>query len=187
MFDFVGFASRCPLRSSPCRDEDVAQDIVQETMLAALAAKNFSGARCLRGSPKKNVETHSRACDRIGNYPERRRTLAWRLPHPQISAESLGVGTVRHGARVVERGRARPLRPGRRRRLHRIAPAPSPRVDPRHQGMRAASRRGRVRSDPCWRLLADAWRHGAVAVRGRFDPRHVQELSDDGFRPSVAV
>jgi len=28
------------------------------------------------------------------------------------------------------------------------------------------------------RLLADAWRHGAVAVRGRFDPRHVQELSD---------
>jgi hypothetical protein len=28
------------------------------------------------------------------------------------------------------------------------------------------------------RLLADAWRHGAVAVRGRLDPRHVQELSD---------
>jgi GNAT superfamily N-acetyltransferase len=28
------------------------------------------------------------------------------------------------------------------------------------------------------RLLADAWRHGAVAVRGRFDPRHAQELSD---------
>jgi hypothetical protein len=28
------------------------------------------------------------------------------------------------------------------------------------------------------RLLVDAWRHGAVAVRGRLDPRHVQELSD---------
>jgi GNAT acetyltransferase-like protein len=28
------------------------------------------------------------------------------------------------------------------------------------------------------RLLADAWRHGAVAARGRFEPRHVQELSD---------
>jgi len=28
------------------------------------------------------------------------------------------------------------------------------------------------------RLLADAWRHGAVAVRGRLDPRHVQELTD---------
>jgi hypothetical protein len=28
------------------------------------------------------------------------------------------------------------------------------------------------------RLLADAWRHGATAVRGRLDPRHVQELSD---------
>jgi hypothetical protein len=27
------------------------------------------------------------------------------------------------------------------------------------------------------RLLADAWRHGAAAVRGRFDPRYVQELS----------
>jgi hypothetical protein len=28
------------------------------------------------------------------------------------------------------------------------------------------------------RLLADAWRHGAAAVRGRLDPRYVQELSD---------
>jgi hypothetical protein len=28
------------------------------------------------------------------------------------------------------------------------------------------------------RLLADAWRHGATAVRGRLDPRHVQQLSD---------
>ncbi len=28
------------------------------------------------------------------------------------------------------------------------------------------------------RFLADAWRHGAVAVRGRLDPRYVQELSD---------
>jgi len=28
------------------------------------------------------------------------------------------------------------------------------------------------------RLLVDAWRHGAIAVRGRLDPRHVQELSD---------
>ncbi len=28
------------------------------------------------------------------------------------------------------------------------------------------------------RLLADAWRHGATAVRGRVDPRYVQELSD---------
>jgi hypothetical protein len=28
------------------------------------------------------------------------------------------------------------------------------------------------------RLLADAWRQGATAVRGRLDPRHVQELSD---------
>jgi len=28
------------------------------------------------------------------------------------------------------------------------------------------------------RLLVDAWRHGATAVRGRLDPRHVQELSD---------
>jgi hypothetical protein len=28
------------------------------------------------------------------------------------------------------------------------------------------------------RLLADAWRHGATAVRGRLDPRYVQELSD---------
>jgi hypothetical protein len=28
------------------------------------------------------------------------------------------------------------------------------------------------------RLLADAWRHGATAVRGRLEPRHVQELSD---------
>jgi len=28
------------------------------------------------------------------------------------------------------------------------------------------------------RLLADAWREGAAAVRGRLDPRHVQELSD---------
>ncbi len=28
------------------------------------------------------------------------------------------------------------------------------------------------------RLLADAWRQGAAAVRGRLDPRHVQELSD---------
>ncbi|HET7766823.1 MAG TPA: hypothetical protein VFK92_17190 [Burkholderiales bacterium] len=28
------------------------------------------------------------------------------------------------------------------------------------------------------RLLADAGRHGATAVRGRLDPRHVQELSD---------
>lgn len=27
------------------------------------------------------------------------------------------------------------------------------------------------------RLLADAWRQGATAVRGRLDPRHVQELS----------
>jgi hypothetical protein len=27
------------------------------------------------------------------------------------------------------------------------------------------------------RLLADAWRHGAAAVRGRLDPRYVQELS----------
>lgn len=27
------------------------------------------------------------------------------------------------------------------------------------------------------RLLTDAWRHGAAAVRGRLDPRHVQELS----------
>jgi hypothetical protein len=27
------------------------------------------------------------------------------------------------------------------------------------------------------RLLADAWRHGAAAVRGRLDPRHAQELS----------
>ncbi len=27
------------------------------------------------------------------------------------------------------------------------------------------------------RLLADAWRHGAAAVRGRVDPRYVQELS----------
>jgi len=28
------------------------------------------------------------------------------------------------------------------------------------------------------RLLVDAWRHGAIAVRGRLEPRHVQELSD---------
>ena len=28
------------------------------------------------------------------------------------------------------------------------------------------------------RLLADAWRQGAAAVRGRLDPRHVQEFSD---------
>src|SRR6267142_3360763 len=28
------------------------------------------------------------------------------------------------------------------------------------------------------RLLADAWRRGATAVRGRLDPRHIQELSD---------
>jgi len=28
------------------------------------------------------------------------------------------------------------------------------------------------------RLLADAWRHGAAAVRGRLDPRYVQELSN---------
>jgi hypothetical protein len=28
------------------------------------------------------------------------------------------------------------------------------------------------------RLLADAWRQGAVAVRGRLDPRYTQELSD---------
>jgi|SRR5579864_4039697 len=28
------------------------------------------------------------------------------------------------------------------------------------------------------RLLVDAWRHGAAAVRGRLDPRRVQELSD---------
>jgi hypothetical protein len=28
------------------------------------------------------------------------------------------------------------------------------------------------------RLLVDAWRNGATAVRGRLDPRHVQELSD---------
>jgi hypothetical protein len=28
------------------------------------------------------------------------------------------------------------------------------------------------------RLLADAYRQGATAVRGRLDPRHVQELSD---------
>jgi hypothetical protein len=28
------------------------------------------------------------------------------------------------------------------------------------------------------RLLADAWRHGVAAVRGRLDPRYVQELSD---------
>jgi hypothetical protein len=28
------------------------------------------------------------------------------------------------------------------------------------------------------RLLADAWRNGAAAVRGRLDPRYVQELSD---------
>jgi hypothetical protein len=28
------------------------------------------------------------------------------------------------------------------------------------------------------RLLTDAWRHGATAVRGRLDPRFVQELSD---------
>ena len=28
------------------------------------------------------------------------------------------------------------------------------------------------------RLLADAWRHGAAAVRGRLDPHHLQELSD---------
>ena len=28
------------------------------------------------------------------------------------------------------------------------------------------------------RLLADAWRQGAAAVRGRLDPRHAQELSD---------
>lgn len=27
-------------------------------------------------------------------------------------------------------------------------------------------------------LLADAWRHGAAAVRGRLDPRYAQELSD---------
>lgn len=27
-------------------------------------------------------------------------------------------------------------------------------------------------------LLSDAWRHGAIAVRGRLDPRHVQEFSD---------
>jgi len=28
------------------------------------------------------------------------------------------------------------------------------------------------------RLLADAWRHGAAAVRGRLDPRYAQKLSD---------
>ena len=28
------------------------------------------------------------------------------------------------------------------------------------------------------RLLADAWRHGAAALRGRLDPRHVQEFSE---------
>jgi len=28
------------------------------------------------------------------------------------------------------------------------------------------------------RLLADAWRQGATAVRGRLDPRHAQEFSD---------
>jgi hypothetical protein len=28
------------------------------------------------------------------------------------------------------------------------------------------------------RLLADAWRHGAAAVRGRLEPRYVQELSN---------
>ncbi len=28
------------------------------------------------------------------------------------------------------------------------------------------------------RLLADAWRHGAAAVRGRLEPRFVQQLSD---------
>jgi hypothetical protein len=28
------------------------------------------------------------------------------------------------------------------------------------------------------RLLADAWRHGAAAARGRLDPRYAQELSD---------
>jgi len=28
------------------------------------------------------------------------------------------------------------------------------------------------------RLLVDAWRHGAAAVRGRLDPRYVRELSD---------
>src|SRR5207249_125464 len=28
------------------------------------------------------------------------------------------------------------------------------------------------------RLVADAWRHGAAALRGRLDPRHVQEFSD---------
>jgi hypothetical protein len=28
------------------------------------------------------------------------------------------------------------------------------------------------------RLLADAWLHGATAVRGRLDPRHIEELSE---------
>jgi len=28
------------------------------------------------------------------------------------------------------------------------------------------------------RLFADAWRQGAAAVRGRLDPRHIQEFSD---------
>ena len=32
--------------------------------------------------------------------------------------------------------------------------------------------------DVLQRLLADAWRHGAAAVRGRLDPRFVQPLSD---------
>jgi hypothetical protein len=32
--------------------------------------------------------------------------------------------------------------------------------------------------DVLQRLLADAWRQGAVAVRGRLDPRYTQELSD---------
>ena len=28
------------------------------------------------------------------------------------------------------------------------------------------------------RLLADGWRNGATALRGRLEPRHVQELSN---------
>jgi hypothetical protein len=43
--------------------------------------------------------------------------------------------------------------------------------------IRVAAREGSFGLVLEW-LLADAWRHGAVAVRERLDPRHVQELSD---------
>lgn len=89
------------------------------------------------------------------------RSLAWML---EQAARKTWHGTLR--ARAVLDGQRQPIGWF----LHYVRPGAASEV------VQLAARNGAF-DGVLQRLLADAWRHGAVAVRGRLEPRYAQELS----------